>query len=81
MTCPSERAMKMSDLEQLKSDWRRIHGSPMPPSKVRIAEQILKNGGTVAIPPALTPIPIDDAGDSSLMDWDRQDDKNGNAFP
>jgi hypothetical protein len=73
------------DLEELKEQWLEADGNPMPDNivsqpleMVRKAVRWRKAGITVAVGK-----PVDLAGDvaeNSLMDWDRQDDKNGNAY-
>ncbi len=69
-------------VEQLKSEWLDTIGSPMPDrvavleiEKIKIALEMAKNGAVFGELPSVKP-----TNDSSLMDWDRQDDKNGNAY-
>jgi hypothetical protein len=46
--------------------------------RIRKAVTWREAGIVVGVPKALEPVKADE---SSLMDWDRQDDKNGNAYP
>ena len=68
--------------ERLKNEWLEVakgpmpeHIASMPPAKIRLAIDAAKRG--VIYGPPKPPEVIDN---SSLMDWDRQDDKNGNAY-
>ena len=73
------------ELEALKARWLAKTGEDMPDEiaslpleRIRKAVTWCEAGITVGVPKALTPAEVDE---SSLMDWDRQDDKNGNAYP
>ena len=73
------------NLEELKEQWLEADGNPMPDNivsqpleMVRKAVRWRKAGITVAVGK-----PVDlaaDVAEDSLMEWDRQDDKNGNAY-
>lgn len=75
----------MNELQQLHSEWHRITGEDMPQhiadlhiATIRRAVELRRKGITVGV---LKPRPIEVESDtSSLMDWDRQDEKNGNAY-
>jgi len=73
------------DLETLKEQWLKADGSPMPDNiasqpleMVRKAVRWRKAGITVAVGKHVEPTV--EVAEDSLMDWDRQDDKNGNAY-
>lgn len=75
----------MAELEELQSTWMDVTGEPMPAEiagqpieLVRKAVKWRKCGVTVAVP-RLRPMGCEQE-ESSMQDWDRQDDKNGNAY-
>jgi hypothetical protein len=77
--------MRLMELEALKARWLAKTGEDMPDEiaslpleRIRKAVTWREAGIVVGVPKALTPAEVDE---SSLMDWDRQDDKNGNAYP
>jgi hypothetical protein len=73
------------DLEELKEQWLEADGNPMPDDiasqpleMIRKAVRWRKAGITVAVGKPADPTV--EVAEDSLMDWDRQDDKNGNAY-
>jgi hypothetical protein len=73
------------ELEELKAQWLETDGSPMPEDiasqpleMVRKAVRWRKAGITVGVGKHVEPTV--EVVEDSLMDWDRQDQKNGNAY-
>lgn len=73
------------ELETLKEQWLEADGNPMPEDiasqpleMVRKAVRWRKAGITVAVGKPVEP--TTEVVEESLMDWDRQDMKNGNAY-
>jgi hypothetical protein len=70
--------------DNLKARWQIKTGEPMPPEilllplkKICKAVLLVEAGFTVAIPKGATRA---EEAEESMMDWDRQDQKNGNAY-
>jgi hypothetical protein len=78
------------ELEELKERWQRKTGEPMPPEilllplkKICKAVLLVEAGVTVVIPKGATTVEEDIdrfRDESSILEWDRQDMKNGNAY-
>ena len=75
----------MTEFQRLQARWEAKTGSEMPVEigsmtleKIRKAVALVEAGAVVGChtpkPPAI------ETQESSLEDWDRQDDKNGNAY-
>jgi len=76
----------MTEIQQLHLRWHNKTGEDMPLDiaklsldRIRRAVELTEKGITVAVP-KYSPPPAETV-EESMMDWDRQDDKNGNAFP
>jgi hypothetical protein len=76
--------MKSMELEALKARWLVKTGEEMPDEiaslpmeRIRKAVTWCEAGVMVGVPKALEPVEEDE---SSMVDWDRQDQKNGNAY-
>jgi hypothetical protein len=76
--------MKSMELEALKARWLVKTGEEMPDEiaslpmeRIRKAVTWREAGVMVGVPKALEPVEEDE---SSMVDWDRQDQKNGNAY-
>jgi hypothetical protein len=72
------------ELEKLRARWLVKTGEEMPDEiaslpldRIRKAVTWREAGVMVGVPKLLTQADVDD---SSMMDWDRQDQKNGNAY-
>ena len=70
--------------DNLKARWLAKTGEPMPPEilllplkKICKAVLLVEAGFTVVIPKGATTV---EEVEESMMDWDRQDQKNGNAY-
>jgi hypothetical protein len=70
--------------DNLKARWLAKTGEPMPPEilllplkKICKAVLLVEAGFTVAVPKGATRT---EEVEESMMDWDRQDQKNGNAY-
>ena len=75
----------MTELEKLQTRWLVKVGDIMPDAitqlpveKVRFAVSLVEDGATVVVSKEPSNIAADDS--NSMSDWDRQDDKNGNAY-
>jgi hypothetical protein len=75
----------MTEFQKLQARWEAKTGTPMPIEigtmtleKIRKAVALVEAGAVVGChtqkPPSV------ETQESSLQDWDRQDDKNGNAY-
>ena len=72
-------------LDSMKARWKQKTGEEMPDDiasltvhQIMRAVELTEQGITVVVPKAVEPVAADD-GDS-MADWDRQDEKNGNAY-
>jgi len=84
--CICKAIRKANDeLLRLKAEWLEIVKTPMPEhiasmsfEKIRFVIDAAKDGVIYGPLKTTAKTPLTD--DSSLMDWDRQDMKNGNAY-
>ena len=79
------RGVVVSEIQKLHLRWHKKTGEDMPLDiaklpldRIRRAVELTEKGITVAVP-KYSPQPAETV-EESMMDWDRQDDKNGNAY-
>ena len=75
----------MSEIQKLHLRWHKKTGEDMPVDiaklpldRIRRAVELTEKGITVAVPKYS--LPPAEPDEDSMMDWDRQDDKKGNAY-
>ena len=74
----------ITEYQELRERWLKADGKPLPQDifhqpleLIRKAVAWREKGIVACVSKPMTPTTVDE---SSLMDWDRQDDKNGNAY-